>query len=32
MVLSTYSPVPPEIVGRLRSITGVFDARAIDLD
>ena len=32
MVLSTYSPVPLEIVERLRSIPGVFDARAIDLD
>ena len=32
MVLSTYSPVPPEIVDRLRAIPGVFDARAIDLD
>jgi hypothetical protein len=32
MVLSTYSPVPPEIVERLRAIPGVFDARAIDLD
>jgi D-3-phosphoglycerate dehydrogenase len=32
MVLSTYSPVPLEIVERLRAIPGVFDARAIDLD
>jgi D-3-phosphoglycerate dehydrogenase len=32
MVLSTYSPVTPDIVDRLTATEGVFDARAIDLD
>jgi D-3-phosphoglycerate dehydrogenase len=31
MVLSTYSPVPFEVVERLRATSGVLDANAIDL-
>lgn len=32
MVLSAYSPVPPEVVVRLRGVDGVLDANAIELD
>lgn len=32
MVLSTYSPVPPDVVALLRATPGVLDAKAIDLD
>jgi len=32
MVLSTYSPVPDEVVERLRAVDGIFDAEAIELD
>jgi D-3-phosphoglycerate dehydrogenase len=32
MVLSTYSPVPPEVVERLRAVDGILGAQAIELD
>jgi D-3-phosphoglycerate dehydrogenase len=32
MVLSSYSPVPAEVVERLRGVEGVLDAKAIELD
>jgi D-3-phosphoglycerate dehydrogenase / 2-oxoglutarate reductase len=32
MVLSTYSPVPADVVAALRAVDGVLDARAIQLD
>jgi D-3-phosphoglycerate dehydrogenase len=32
MVLSTYSTVPAEVVGRLRAVDGILDAQAIELD
>ena len=32
MLLSTSTPVPPEVVSQLRATEGVVDARAIELD
>ena len=32
MVLSTYSPVPDEVVARLRAVDGILEAQPIELD
>jgi D-3-phosphoglycerate dehydrogenase len=32
MVLSTYTPVPAEVVARLREVDGIIEADAIELD
>ena len=32
MVLSTYSPVPHEVVERLRAVDGILEAQPIELD
>jgi D-3-phosphoglycerate dehydrogenase len=32
MVLSTYSPVPVEVIDRLRAVDGILEAQAIELD